>query len=217
MTQPPRRRRGQRREEILTVAAELFSERGYPATGIDDIGAASGISGPGVYRHFEGKTDVLGEIVRRTLAKVLEGVERVTSTTDEPWAVLEGLVENMVRCVLDDRAAWAVVVSERRHLDPATARAFGRAHRLHVEEWVHALAQVRPELAEAELRVLVHGVLGLAAPTSTRYDAGLDADALVALLVAASLRVLRDASPASVADTIEATSGATASGAKPLS
>ena len=36
---------------------------------------------------------------------------------------------NMIDLVLDDRAGWAVVVREQRHLDPAAQRALGRAHR----------------------------------------------------------------------------------------
>src|SRR3990172_3114367 len=41
-----------RREAILDAATHLFSARGYADTGIDDIGAAVGITGPAVYRHF---------------------------------------------------------------------------------------------------------------------------------------------------------------------
>jgi AcrR family transcriptional regulator len=187
------RPRGKRREVILEAAAELFSERGFPATGVDDIGAATGISGPAVYRHFDAKSEVLGEIVQRALVQVLDGVDRVRAATDDPTLVLTGLAENMVRTVLADRAAWAVVVQERRHLDPATARAFSRAHRLHVEEWVQALAELRPDLSDGQQRTIVHGVLGLAAPYATRYDPGLDDDRVVGLLVDASLRVLRTA------------------------
>jgi len=192
----PANPRGRRREVILDAAAELFGDRGYPATGIDEIGEAAGITGPGVYRHFENKNDVLGEVVRRALGRVVEGVADVVSTRDEGWAVLEGLIDNMLRSVLADRAAWTVVVREQRHLDPAGRHALGRAHRLHVEEWVHALAQVRPELPEAEARLVVHGVLGVVAPFAVRYDPGLDDDRLAEVLRAMALRILRETTPA---------------------
>jgi AcrR family transcriptional regulator len=186
---------GPRREVILAAAADLFGRRGYPATGIDEIGEAAGITGPGVYRHFENKNDVLGEVVRRALARVVEGVADVVTETEDPWDVLEGLIDNMLRSVLADRAAWGVVVREQNHLDPAGRRALGRAHRLHVEEWVHAIAQVRPELPEAEIRVVVHGVLGVVAPFSVRYDPGLDDDQLAELLRDMALRILRETRP----------------------
>ncbi len=112
---------GRRREVILESAARLFSQRGYPATGIDDIGAAAGITGPGVYRHFDNKNDVLGEVVRRAVDRVVDGVAAVVAEGDTDWDVLEGLVRNMVTHVLDDRTAWAVVVREQRHLDAVSS------------------------------------------------------------------------------------------------
>lgn len=189
------RPRGKRREEILAVAADLFSQQGYPATGIDEIGEAAGITGPAVYRHFDNKNDVLGEVVGRALARVVEGVAEVVDDQDDAWKVLEGLIDNMIRSVTADRAAWAVVVREQRHLDPAASRTLGRAHRLHVEEWVHALAQVRPDLADGEIRVMVHGVLGAVAPFASRYDTGMDEDRLVELLHDTAMRILRNTEP----------------------
>jgi AcrR family transcriptional regulator len=183
--------RGSRREAILASAAELFSRQGYPATGIDEIGEAAGITGPGVYRHFEGKSGVLDEVVQRAISRVVAGVADVVDEGRSDWEVLEGLVRNMIRSVLDDRAGWAVVVREQRHLDPPAQRALGRAHRLHVEEWVHALAGARPDLDDAEVRVIVHGVLGLAAPFAARYDAGVDRERTEDLLQAAAMAVLR--------------------------
>ena len=186
------RTRGNRREVILEAAAELFSQRGYPATGVDEIGEAAGISGPGVYRHFGTKNEVLGEVVDRAIARVVAGVAAVVGASDDGWDVLRGLVDNMVRAVLSDRAAWTVVVREQRHLDPAASRTLGRAHRLHIEEWVHALAQVRPELPDADVRVIVHGVLGVCAPFAVRPDTGLDDERLVALLADLAMKILRD-------------------------
>ena len=38
--------------QILRQAARLFAERGFRGTSVDDIGAACGISGPALYKHF---------------------------------------------------------------------------------------------------------------------------------------------------------------------
>lgn len=189
------RARGRRREVILESAADLFSRQGYPATGIDEIGEASGITGPGVYRHFAGKNEVLGEVVRRVVDGVVAGVADVVEQGEDDWAVLEGLVENMVRAVLADRTGWSVVVREQRHLDPGAARTFARAHRLHIEEWAHALAGARPDLTDTEVRVMVHGLLGATAPFAVRYDAGLDEERTVALLRTTAMAILRHAAP----------------------
>jgi AcrR family transcriptional regulator len=186
---------GGRKDAIVSSAAQLFSRHGYPATGIDEIGEAAGITGPGVYRHFDNKNGVLNEVVRRAVEKVVAGVADVVQPGKGDWEVLEGLVANMITSVLDDRAGWAVVVREQRHLDPDAQRALGRAHRLHIEEWVHALASARPDLTDAEVRVIVHGVLGVAAPFAARYDAGLDRARTEELLQASAMAVLRRTVP----------------------
>jgi AcrR family transcriptional regulator len=184
-----------RREAILASAATLFAQQGYPATGIDAIGEAAGITGPGVYRHFDNKNDVLGEVVRRAVERVVAGVADVVEAGATDWEVLDGLVRNMITSVLDDRVGWAVVVREQRHLEPAARRGLARAHRLHVEEWVHALSGARPDLTDAEVRVIVHGVLGVAAPFAVRYDAGLERARTEELLHASAMAVLRDTKP----------------------
>jgi AcrR family transcriptional regulator len=188
-------RSGGRREAILTAAARLFARHGYPATGIDAIGEAAGITGPGVYRHFGSKNDVLSEVVGRAIERVVTGVAGVVDDGDTDWAVLEGLVQNMITAVLADRAGWAVVVREQRHLDHESKRALARAHRLHVEEWVHALAGARPDLSDPEIRVIVHGVLGVAAPFAVRYDAGMEPDRTAALLQTTAMAIMRETVP----------------------
>ena len=56
---PVRARSKQRRAEIMSAAAALFAQRGFHGVSIDDIGAAAGLSGPGIYRHFPSKEAVL--------------------------------------------------------------------------------------------------------------------------------------------------------------
>ncbi len=196
MTSPTATRAGGRREAIVTAAARLFARQGYPATGIVDIGAAAGITGPGVSRHFASKGDVLNEVVQRAIGHVISGVAGAVEagTTDDE--VLENLVRNMITAVLADRAGWAVVVREQRHLDRDAKRALARAHRLHVEEWVHALAGTRPDLTDAQIRVIVHGVHGATAPFGARYDAGVDPERTAALLQETAMAIMRGTAPA---------------------
>ncbi|GAB3900977.1 hypothetical protein GCM10027612_63580 [Microbispora bryophytorum subsp. camponoti] len=52
-----------RRAEILEAAAGLFAARGFHGVSIEDIGAAVGISGPALYRHFSGKEALLTEML----------------------------------------------------------------------------------------------------------------------------------------------------------
>jgi AcrR family transcriptional regulator len=187
---PARSARAGRKEAILAAAADLFSNQGYAGTGIDEIGEAAGITGPGVYRHFDGKSAVLNEVITRLITDLLAGVGDVVATADDPEATLGGLVDNLVRSVLADRQAWGVFTREQRHLEPSSRSKVNRAHRLHVEEWVHALVQLRPELDEAEARTVVHGAFGIVASIIHRHRPGVSDAALAAALHDGAMTVL---------------------------
>src|ERR1700742_5301777 len=78
-----RPRRGLRRSEILAAAAALFARRGFHGVTIDDIGAAVGMSGPGLYRHFPGKEAVLAQMLLAISERLLaEGSRRVVAAPD---------------------------------------------------------------------------------------------------------------------------------------
>ena len=47
--------RDERRAQILDAAAEVFAERGYEGTSIDEVAEAAGISKPVIYDHFDSK------------------------------------------------------------------------------------------------------------------------------------------------------------------
>ena len=97
-----------RREQLLEAAAALFAERGYHAVGIDDIGAAAGISGPGVYRHFPGKQALLAALCERALTRMLDGAQGISAAHGDPRASLEALVELHVAFAVDERALIGV-------------------------------------------------------------------------------------------------------------
>ena len=48
----------ERRALIIEAAGQLFGERGYEATRLDQIAAAAGVTKPIVYRHFDSKRDL---------------------------------------------------------------------------------------------------------------------------------------------------------------
>jgi AcrR family transcriptional regulator len=53
------------RERLVAAAIELFYQRGYGATGIDQVIAAAGVTKTTFYKHFEGKDDLMVAAVQR--------------------------------------------------------------------------------------------------------------------------------------------------------
>jgi AcrR family transcriptional regulator len=185
-----RRRRGpEQRERIVLAAAELFGESGYTATGMTEIGAAVGITGGALYRHFPSKGDVLGAVVARAVDEIMPAVEHIVATHDDPDERLRALVENLADACIRNRPLLNVLFNERRHLDAASQRLVDRTHRLHVAEWLHALSQLRPELSEATMVTLVHQVWG-ASLWGVEYHGGVSAEDLRRLLVDGGVALL---------------------------
>ena len=60
----------ERRDVIEGAATELFAERGYYATSIDEIANRSGVSPPVVYDHFESKQDLYRRLLERHFAEL---------------------------------------------------------------------------------------------------------------------------------------------------
>ena len=75
---PADRRQQQRqtkRNAVLSTAAEIFNERGFHATSLDDIAARLHVTKPTLYYYVKNKDEILLECVRKGLHLTLEGIE----------------------------------------------------------------------------------------------------------------------------------------------
>ena len=163
-----------RREMILTEAAKLFFEHGFSGTGIDEIGAAVGVTGPAFYRHFSSKQDLLVALVERAVERLQEVVDRAAAAADgDPEEALLLLVEYSSDACVEDGPLTAIYTQEARNLEPEARNRLNRLHRRMRDAWVQILAQLRPDLTSAELLLAVHVVSGLQTSVAT-YHGTLD-------------------------------------------
>ncbi|MFE2507723.1 SACE_7040 family transcriptional regulator [Streptomyces naganishii] len=153
-----------RREQILKEAARLFAERGFHGVGVDEIGAAVGISGPGLYRHFPGKDAMLAELLVGISEQLLTGARRRLAETGGaagPEAVLDSLIEGHIDFALDDRPLITLHDRELDRLRDSDRKLVRQLQRQYVELWVEVVRKVHPGLAEPAARSAVHSVFGL--------------------------------------------------------
>ncbi|GAA3166136.1 TetR/AcrR family transcriptional regulator [Blastococcus jejuensis] len=163
--------RPSRREQILQAAAQLFAERGSRAVGVDDVGAAVGVTGPAIYRHFASKDAMLAEMLLRISERLLEGgSERVADAGDDPAAQLRALVAFQVDFALDNPALITVQDRDLGSLTEADAAQVRRLQRRYVEVWVGVLARLHPGADAATCRARAHAIFGLI--NSTPHSAG---------------------------------------------
>jgi AcrR family transcriptional regulator len=151
---------GARREQILREAARLFAERGFHGVGVDEIGAAVGISGPGLYRHFPGKDAMLAELLVGISGRLYaEGSRRAAEGA--PTQALDALVRGHIDFALDDRPLITLHDRELDRLRDSDRKMVRQLQRQYVELWVDVVRQVHPGTPERDVRAAVHAVFGL--------------------------------------------------------
>ncbi|MDI2036975.1 SACE_7040 family transcriptional regulator [Paenarthrobacter nitroguajacolicus] len=150
-----------RRLALLSAAAGLFADNGFSRVSLEDLGAAAGVSGPAVYRHFPGKQAVLGELLLSVSRDLLDGGLRVVSESDDPLSALKGLVQFQVDFALSNPDVIRVQDRDFTSLSDADQAEVRSLQRSYVETWVDVLSRIHDGEDPAGLRVRAHAAFGL--------------------------------------------------------
>ena len=177
-----------RREQILREAAHAFAVRGFHGVTIEDLGAAMGISGPALYKHFSSKAAILAEMLVDISEHLLAGGQREAAAGDDPAALIERLVDFHVDFALTRPDLIRVQDRDIENLAEADARKVRRLQRRYVEIWVDALCASDDRLKPDEARIRAHATFGLLNSTpysADRADPGVARPVLRAMALAA--------------------------------
>ena len=66
-----------RKTEIITVASQLFKEKGYNAVSMRDIAQAMGIKAASLYNHITGKQEILSTLILEVAYEFTNGMNSV--------------------------------------------------------------------------------------------------------------------------------------------
>jgi len=183
-----------RRDVLLERAGRLFAARGFRGVSVHEIGAAAGISGPGIYRHFASKEALLGAVLVSISERLLEGGRLRRAAASSPADALTALVAFHADFALDHPELITVQDREFAHLPDDDRRRVRQLQRAYVEIWVEALRASAPELTPDAARAAVLATFGLL--NSTPHSASgvdLDRPELAALLRRVALGALHAA------------------------
>ncbi|MBO0889324.1 MAG: TetR/AcrR family transcriptional regulator [Acidothermales bacterium] len=177
-----------RKERILAAAADLVAHNGYHAVAMADIGAAAGVTGSAIYRHFDSKSALLVALFDRVIDGLLRDARNIVHEVSDPRPALDRLIAGQIEFVVADRQLAQVYYNEIANLPDADRRRLRRKQRLYLEEWVHLLAELRTDLVDAEVRAIAHAMIG-AIQSSLFHNTGLPEDRLRDLLARAARAV----------------------------
>ncbi len=124
-----RRRAEARPEEVLDAALDLFIERGFEATRVDDIANRAGISKGAVYLYFQSKRAILEGLIQRAVSPIAENVAGLgTSFEGDPRHLLS-MVLKMVGQQLADPHTFKIpkLVLREAIIDPEIAETYRKA------------------------------------------------------------------------------------------
>ncbi|MBX7456311.1 TetR/AcrR family transcriptional regulator [Mycolicibacterium sp. 3033] len=166
------RAKSDRRTQLLSAAERLFAEHGYLAVRLEDIGAAAGVSGPAIYRHFPNKEALLAELLVGISTRLLTGASEVTAAAADPDSELEALIDFHLDFALGEPDLIRIQDRDLDHLPTPAKRQVRRSQREYVEIWAEILRRRQSGVSEASARVMAHATFGLLNSTAHSLKPG---------------------------------------------
>ena len=182
-----------RRSQLIAAAERLVAERGFLAVRLEDIGAAAGVSGPAIYRHFPNKEALLVELLVGISTRLLAGATDVVAHAPSPSAALDGLIDFHLDFALGESDLIRIQDRDLGHLPASAKRQVRKAQRQYVEIWVDVLRRLDGALDEADARLMAHATFGLLNSTPHSVKPGIVSDSSRTVLRAMTLAALRSA------------------------
>ena len=96
----------------MKAAAELFSQHGFRGVSMEAIGAAAGMTGPGVYKHFANKHALLAELYGQGIRQALDAIERARASSASPRDQLEAAYSAAIDQAMADNDKTAIFHEE---------------------------------------------------------------------------------------------------------
>jgi len=193
-----RGRPGYDRESLLTVAVEVFNERGYDGTSMEDLSRRLGIAKSSIYHHVDSKEDLLALALDRALDGLFSVARQARQRPEPAIERLEFLVRGSVR-VLAERLPQVTLLLRARGNTATERRALARRREFDqiVADLVKEAAadgDIRPDIDPAITARLLFGMVNSVSEwyRPARGNNGDDLAAAVTAIAFDGLRIRRE-------------------------
>jgi len=139
------------RELILSRAAQLFAQRGYSATSMNEVAEACGMSKPALYHYYKDKYTLLVQSAEEHMARLEALVKEVQAQRLEPEERLRMLIERFVEEYANAQNSHRVLTEDVKFLEEEDRERVLAAQRRVVAAFARTVGELRPELKRAAL------------------------------------------------------------------
>ncbi|GIF64790.1 TetR family transcriptional regulator [Asanoa ishikariensis] len=101
----------QRREQLIAIGRQLFAERGFDATSIEEVASRAKVSKPVIYEHFGGKEGLYAVVVDREVRALLDRITNAL-TAGHPRELLEQAALALLDYIEQETDGFRVLVRE---------------------------------------------------------------------------------------------------------
>lgn len=178
-TSRPESRFARRLSEIVTLATDVFDEKGYAGASMRDLSRASGMSLAGLYYYFESKEKLLYLIQRHTFTTIVERLRERLEGVAEPEARIRVFILNHLEYFLANQKAMKVL----SHEDEVLTNGYGAEIAAIKREYVRTCVELMEQLKRAKgldfsSRTAALSLFGMMNWIYTWYKPRVDGDAV---------------------------------------
>ncbi|MEQ4719741.1 TetR/AcrR family transcriptional regulator [Nonomuraea sp. B19D2] len=157
------RKRGHDPESVLAIAVDVFNERGYDGTSMEDLARALGVTKSAIYYHVPGKEQLLARALDRALDGLFAVVGDERAASGPAIDRLEWAVRQSVR-ILVDRLPYVTLLLRVRGNSSTEQAALERRREFdgfisHLVKEAAAEGSIRPDVEPALVTRLLFGTV----------------------------------------------------------
>ena len=164
-----------RRRQFLDVAVDVFAERGFHATSMDEVAEAAGVTKPVLYQHFESKRELFVELLEDVGSHLVSAVTAAVSGAVGPRQRVEAGFEAYFEFVTQQTNAFRLLFGGGARRDEEFNDAVRR-----VEDVMAAAvaALIETDISDDHRELLGYGIVGLAEVSSRQWASSRRVDEL---------------------------------------
>lgn len=102
----------QRREQLLDVSRQLFAEKGFEGTSVEEIAQRAAVSKPVVYEHFGGKEGVYAVVVDREIQNLTGALTAALESGGHPQVLLERTALALLGYIEESEDGFRILVRD---------------------------------------------------------------------------------------------------------